>query len=108
MSAEDHEMELVLPFVVVESRGGPYEDQAFTVGYAAGHIAARLEVAQLLGTDALTYPIVRRALLPQLDLIAMHFGFGHMDASEASDHIPASDEWCSVTFRRQRPDEVKP
>lgn len=100
---QEHEMSLIMPFVVCQSKGGPYDDLAFAAGYGAGHIAARLEVAGVLGTDAITYPIVRRELLPQLELIGMHFGFPVIDVSEPSHEVPGSDEWCSATFRRKSP-----
>lgn len=98
---QDHGMELILPFVVCESHGGPYEDQAFAAGYAAGHLAARMEVAEVLGVDAISYPIVRRALLPQVELIGMHYGFPAIDVSEQDHLVASSDEWCSMTFRRK-------
>lgn len=96
----DHELELVVPFIVVESKGGPYDDQAFVAGYQVGEIDVRLAFANMAGAQTVKFPIVRRSLLAQLELHGMRYGFTSMEASEATSHIPASDEWCSLTFAR--------
>lgn len=65
--------ELVMPFVVVTSKGGPYDDEAFMAGWYAGEIDRMLTGAQ--GVDIVLYRDVPRALLPQIDLIAMRHGY---------------------------------
>lgn len=61
---------LVMPFVVCESKGGPYPDQAFVAGWIAGTLDSELED----GPDEralYVYP----ELVPQIDLIAMRRGY---------------------------------
>lgn len=94
MSAEPDGVEyaLVMPFVVCQSVGGPYDDDAFVAGYQAGQIDAALK-AGTAGDLSLT---VRTDLLPQLDLIAMRHGYiMTTDSTEI-------DEWTYATFRRPR------
>jgi hypothetical protein len=63
---EESEYELVLPFVICKSRGGPYDDDAFVSGWRLGQISAALEPQ---GTS--WAGLVQEAELPQLDLMAM-------------------------------------
>lgn len=62
----DHPHELVMPFVITESQGGPFDDMAFVAGWQCATIKAALapQGAEWRGQ-------VFGALLPQLDLIAM-------------------------------------
>lgn len=86
---------LVLPFVVTQSHGGPYEDTAFVAGYQCGEIARALAVAAALNSSATSLRFtVRSDLVPQLELIAMNAGFPSV-AAEASDAWP---EWTTITF----------
>lgn len=41
---EEHDAEfgLVMPFVVCESQGGPYDDNAYVAGFEAGNLAMNL------------------------------------------------------------------
>jgi len=97
---QDHGMSLVLPFVVVESKGGPYADEPFVAGYQAGEIDARLAQAELIGADVVRVAMVRRALLPQLELHGMRYGFPVLTVSEPTAAHIGGDEWCSVSFAR--------
>jgi hypothetical protein len=66
--ASDSAFELVMPFVVCTSQGGPYDDLPFAAGYELGRIDATLAGNNdWRGT-------VRRESLPQLELIAMNHG----------------------------------
>lgn len=96
MSHEDHDgeaMELVMPFVVTTSHGGPYEDVAFVAGYEAGRMDARLAAVAAAEGHSLT-ATVHTGLLPQLDLIAMRHGF--TVESEASEEWPMWTTWTAV------------
>jgi len=66
--------ELVLPFVVCASVGGPYEDQAFVAGYQAGQVDRALATVAAVGGLGLKVTVYA-ALAKQLDLIAMKHGF---------------------------------
>ena len=69
---EDEGRELVMPFVVVSSRGGPFDDQAFVAGYECGVIDMALNVLVPIGGTVSRW--VHPELLPQIDLIAMKHG----------------------------------
>jgi hypothetical protein len=98
---QDHGMSLVLPFVVVESKGGPYADEPFVAGYQAGEIDARLAQAELIGADVVRVAMVRRALLPQLELHGMRYGFNVLEPTEPHHEEAGSDYWCDLIFRRE-------
>lgn len=66
--------ELVMPFTIVKSNGGPYEDEAFNAGMACGQLWS--EMVALSHYDALPRPrYVRPEYVQQMDLIAMHFEY---------------------------------
>lgn len=73
--SDDHETEhgLVMPFVAVQSRGGPYDDEAYCAGYEMGRLDA------ILDRDD-EYPLheplaIQAANREQADLIAMRHGY---------------------------------
>ena len=86
---------MVMPFVVCESQGGPYDDAAPVAGFEMGELDAQLNVAAV--SDVLTMQrTLRSASLPQVDLVAMRHGFrlkviAHHD-----------NEWSTVTFRQSK------
>lgn len=91
----DNEYGLVMPFVVTQSQGGPYEDHSFVAGYQCGQIDKMLEI--LDGKSGAQFT-VRRNLLPQLDLVAMRHGYKlHSDDAEHG--------WVFVSFT---PDDTAP
>ena len=70
---DDEGRNIVMPFMVCESKGGPYDDAAFVAGFRAGIIDA------YLATDP-NNPVpetffTEPELIPQLDLIAMRHGY---------------------------------
>jgi hypothetical protein len=81
---------LVMPFVAVASRGGPYEDAAFVAGYRAGLIDAELKAG---GTHS---RYVETDLVAQLDLVAMCNGYVMSSQPWADDPF-----WSLVQFRQQ-------
>lgn len=86
---------LVMPFVVVESAGGPYDDDAFVAGWAAGAIDRTL---QLMADEAAVWELtftVRTDLLPQLELIGMRHQFPVMRSV-----VTEVPEWSSVIYAR--------
>lgn len=69
----DNEYELIMPFTVCKSNGGEYDDAAFVAGWQGGRIDAELRAIQ--GTDATLRYQVAPGLVPQLDLLAMKYGY---------------------------------
>ena len=87
--------ELVMPFVVCASQGGPHDDQAFVAGYRLGRLNRDLELAALI--DAQPGPVaVPPGDMPQVDLIAMRHGY----TVQAEPWKQAPDEWVTATFRQ--------
>lgn len=80
---------LVVPFVVCESEGGSYDDQAFVAGFECG----RLDVV-LAGQRKRVEMVVRAASLPQVDLLAMRHGY----VLEAEPWEEAPDEWVLASL----------
>lgn len=70
---------LVMPFVVCQTNGGPYEDSAFVAGSYFGEIDAHMRAMK--GTTAVLRYSVPEALMPQIDLLAMHHRY-RMTAEE--------------------------
>ena len=91
--------DLVVPFVVCQSQGGPYEDQAFVAGFQAGEIDRALKVAATVDADEVSFT-VRTELLRQLELLGMSRGFPVMRAEEWSE----GPEWSLVTFATKEVD----
>lgn len=102
MSEDENEeelgFELGIPFVLCTSKGGDLDDQSFVYGYLCGMIAAEMSVAaalrdnsQIFGAPSARY--VQTVVIPQLDLIAMRYGFTLMH--EPSDDV---DGWSWVGF----------
>lgn len=82
--------EVSMPFVCVESVGGPYEDEAFVAGFQVGSITAALGSGVTQYLDA----TVRTGVVDQLDLAAMKHGF--LMTREAWSEAP--EEWTFVKF----------
>jgi hypothetical protein len=86
------DMDLVLPFVATASHGGPYDDAAFVAGYATAQLDQILQLASAAMVTAV-YANVRTVLVPQLDLVAMRWGY----TAEASPAGPDPD-WTAIAF----------
>lgn len=93
---EDEGLTLAVPFVVCVSEGGPYEDDAFCAGFQAGEIDRALDMGAASRAETVAFPMVRTALLKQLELLAMNRGYPAVKA-DVSEEWP---EWCDVTFSR--------
>lgn len=81
---------LVMPFVCVTSRDGPYEDVAFVAGYQVGSIDARLADRRIAATTEMLYAPLRE----QVDLVAMRHGY------ETEVLREVEDEWLHIGFTR--------
>jgi hypothetical protein len=91
--------ELVMPFVSLASKGGPFDDAAFTAGYEMGLLDAELAHPYTFG---LVYRTLRRENREQADLIAMRHGW------RATFNDIESDEWVGAEFLRLDPKLDKP
>ncbi len=94
---EEAEHELVMPFVVCSSKGGPYDDSAFVAGYRCGQFDQILGGALGVGGPAeCTFP-AEPGLVPQLDLLAMHHGYTLVA-------VPWKDgaDWVTATFTKNQ------
>jgi hypothetical protein len=62
---------LVLPFLAVKSKDGPYDDLPFVAGYQAGKIDGLLSAKQYKSLEVYSYS----NLIKQIDLIAMRHNY---------------------------------
>lgn len=83
---EEAGYDLVMPFLPVVSKGGPYDDDAFVAGYEMGQLNAVLESRSPQSTSV----TIKTANAAQADLIAMR----HRYRCETT----VSDEWPEWTF----------
>lgn len=106
MSTEDLDQpqedgyELVVPFIVCQSKGGPHEDDAFVAGFQCGQIDQALKTGPAVMAVRIWFPMVRTDLREQLELIAMHRGYPVVEF-EQSEEVP---EWADVTFKASEHD----
>lgn len=92
---EEAEWGLVMPFVVCASQGGPYDDASFVAGTRLGEVMVRLHDHRCFfpGNEfAPDFP-VEPALVPQMDLLAMHEG-----CTLTTEPWGYGAEWVYVTF----------
>jgi hypothetical protein len=90
---------LLFPFVVCQSQGGPYDDEAFVAGAQFGRIDQALQVAAVSGATRLRVT-VRTDLVKQLELCGMARGFPVLIAEQVEEtpDYPAMPEWSFVTL----------
>jgi hypothetical protein len=93
MSDEPTEYSLLMPFVACASEGGPYDDDSFVAGFHAGALDRSLAVIEATGGTGMR-ATVNAALRPQLDLIAMRYGF-YLEVTKSS-----TDPWIYVEFHK--------
>lgn len=70
----DPQFELVTPFVLVKSAGGPYDDKSFSSGYRLGRMDMSFEISAQLHSLPRAYTFAHEEKT-QVDLIAMKHGF---------------------------------
>lgn len=90
--SDEFEFSLVMPFVVTQSHGGPFDDDAYCAGWEMGALDVELRLVRGR-RHAVT---IRRDNLAQADLIAMKAGWSVTEESEPEDSV----EWAQVTFAR--------
>lgn len=100
--AEQPDAELLMPFIVAASNGGPFDDDAYVAGYEAGQWWERMRMFAAGGLSGATAVMpVRTANVPQLDLIAMQWAI-HIE-TELVEEMP---EWSWMTLHL--PDAEEP
>lgn len=95
MSGDPPEYDLVMPFVVVWSKGGLYADDAYCAGWEMGRLDSTLDGEYTALPDVWETTIHTGNRL-QADLIAMRHGF----TAEWTD-CPEAPEWTHATFTRR-------
>lgn len=91
------EAELVVPFVVCKSEGGPHDDKAFVDGYRFGrHHAELMASPGILNWGDFISP----EMVPQYDLMAMDFKFVMTIQTHDCD-----EGWVFVLFSRPEESE---
>lgn len=86
--ADDAEYSMLMPFTVVASKGGPYDDASYCAGYEMGQLDAALQAGPRLHQVT-----IRTANVAQADLVAMRRGY----TSQAS--APSEcGQWTWVEF----------
>lgn len=86
---DEFSYEMVMPFVAVQSKGGPYDDAAYVAGYQMGLLDA--ELSGSVFDQGRAIGVANRA---QADLIAMRHGF----IAEFTDE--EVEGWVCMTIRR--------
>lgn len=89
---EQEGYELLYPWVVCKSNGGPFDDDGFAAGFRCGGINAKLNT-QI--ADKLVEEVDPRDL-DQLDLIAMHHEYGMTVTLNEEDPT----DWAVVVFEK--------
>jgi hypothetical protein len=87
---EQPPVELVMPFLPVTSKGGPFDDHAYTAGYEMGLLDALLGHAYSFGRQHRTIRVENRE---QADLLAMRHGW-------RTAFFEHDNEWVGVEFVR--------
>jgi hypothetical protein len=87
------EHELVMPFVAVASKGGPYDDGAYCAGYEMGQLDTLLE----RGPRGRLERTIRSANAAQADLIAMQHGYVC-----TAQPAPEDPDWTLAVFEPAR------
>ena len=87
----EHEYELVMPFVLCESQGGPHDDSAFVSGWRLGHLDAVLSAVRGTGTSVIVMEMIEEREREQADLLAMRHG-------STMTTEPLQDGWLEATF----------
>lgn len=93
MNADDpgeQESALVMPFVAVASKGGPFADDAYTAGYEMGLLDAALDSLDAPGFVQRTLRVENQA---QADLLAVRHGW-------RSSFTELGDGWIGAEFAR--------
>lgn len=93
---EEEGYSLLYPFTVVTSKGGPYDDDAFTAGFACGLLDKALTVVHAAGGTSYQVTI-RTDLVQQAELVGMARNFPIATAQPDG----AFPEWTLMTFQTE-------
>lgn len=98
--ADGEGYELLMPFVVTKSHGGPWDDESFVAGWELRRLDAVLSQAEGIDfTRALTIIAqIRTDGVPQAELIAMKYGFT-LEAGEVDPGVAPG--WSILTITRE-------
>lgn len=91
--------ELSMPFVLCKTNGGPFDDEAFVIGWDCATLHAELRQCRVMQLT----PIgrwVKARLLPQLELIAMDTDFTILHGYAPPGDGTGLDHWAWVEFTR--------
>jgi hypothetical protein len=88
---DDPFYELVMPFVVCATNGGPYDDAAYCAGWEAGVIDSTLGIAKSLQSVGHLTLLCRGDNRAQIDLLLMKHEFDLLESSETDD-----GEWITM------------
>lgn len=91
---EPEEFDLVMPFVTVQSVGGPHDDNSYVAGYEMGSLDKVLTQRALQGAMTPFRSVLRADNRAQADLIAMQHGYA-MSVNATED-----EHWIGVEFTR--------
>lgn len=69
----DDQYDLVMPFVLCQSNGGPYDDAAFVAGFSCAKLDTALRELKVWAVQEWVQ-YLSSTVMPQVDLIAMHHG----------------------------------
>lgn len=96
---DDTEYEMLMPFIACKSQGGPFDDDAFIAGHEIGVLWIRLAAVKVFEALPIT-ATVRRDLLPQVDLMAMHYELALTENEMDPEIYDAQTiaEWAMITF----------
>ncbi|MCV7004591.1 hypothetical protein [Mycobacterium gordonae] len=89
---DESNYDLVMPFLPVQSKGGPHDDDAFTAGYEMGLLDATL--GRFMISPYENGQPIRAENAQQADLIAMRHGWR---AEFTDQEVPG---WVCMTLRR--------
>lgn len=67
---EEGSFGMLMPFVTVQSKGGPHDDVSYAAGYAMGLLDEKL----CQGLGVVEMPVGLESV-PQADLLAMRYGY---------------------------------
>lgn len=84
-ATEDGGQVLELPWTVVKSEGGPFDDDSFAAGVVCGLIQEQLKVGKAIGMVLSEPVMIRKDLFEQVDLIAMRFGYAMLTSAAWDD-----------------------
>lgn len=95
MSDEEAEYDLVMPFVLTNDNGGPYDPAAFVSGYRLGQLDSALALCQTVPLTEPTELVAPPNEAEQIDLIAMKNGYKSSQREYDSD-----SDWSVYAFEQ--------